>query len=468
MSHQTLKALEIYQNIHFIGIGGIGISALARILAKEGHQISGSDQSSSKNTDLLASENISLTIGHKAENIPPQTDLVVYTTAIPSNNPEIIEAEKRGLKQLTYPQAIGLLTQKYRSICIAGTHGKTTTTAMLGLMLEAVSADPTVIVGSLIPEFDHKNERLGNSPWLVLESCEYKDAFLNYSPEIVVLTCIDPEHLDYFGTPEKYLQAFRNFLSKIPSNGALIANIDDSNIKKIIQEQQWNFSIITYGESSEADFQLNNHQLTLPSKKVLELSLLIPGHHNLMNASAALATLIHLQHSPDQALEALKTFRGAARRFEIKGQIGQTTIVDDYAHTPMEIQATLQGAKEYFGPNSKILVIFQPHQYSRTHYFLQEFSQSFQNADQVFIPNIYRTRDTEEDVAKVNVDTLVEAINQQHPILPGATAARASNTHNLPETLEKTLSIANQYNAIITIGAGDITTLSDQIIKTSQ
>jgi UDP-N-acetylmuramate-alanine ligase len=224
MSHQTLKAFEIYQNIHFIGIGGIGISALARILAKEGHQISGSDQSSNKNTDLLISENISLIIGHKAENIPPQTDLVIYTTAIPSNNPEIIEAEKRGLKSLTYPQAIGLLTKKYRSICIAGTHGKTTTTAMLGLMMEASGADPTIIVGSLIPEFGHKNDRLGNSPWLVLESCEYKDAFLNYFPEIVVLTCIDPEHLDYFGTPEKYLQAFKNFLDKIPPHGALITN----------------------------------------------------------------------------------------------------------------------------------------------------------------------------------------------------------------------------------------------------
>jgi UDP-N-acetylmuramate--alanine ligase len=461
MSHQTLKAFEIYQNIHFIGIGGIGISALARILAKEGHQISGSDQSSNKNTDLLISENISLIIGHKAENIPPQTDLVIYTTAIPSNNPEIIEAEKRGLKSLTYPQAIGLLTKKYRSICIAGTHGKTTTTAMLGLMMEASGADPTIIVGSLIPEFGHKNDRLGNSPWLVLESCEYKDAFLNYFPEIVVLTCIDPEHLDYFGTPEKYLQAFKNFLDKIPPHGALIANIDDKNIQKILQGKDWNFPIITYGESPEADFKINNHKLILPSKEVLELNLQIPGHHNLMNASAALTALIHLQHSPNQGLESLKTFRGAARRFEIKGKLGRTTIVDDYAHTPMEIQATLQGAKEYFGANSKILVIFQPHQYSRTHYFLQEFGQSFEQADQVFIPNIYRTRDTEEDVAKVNVDKLVETINQHH-------TARASNTHNLPETLEKTLSIANQYNAIITIGAGDITTLSDQIIKTSQ
>lgn len=465
MSHQTLKAFQKYQNIHFIGIGGIGISALARILARTGHHITGSDNSTSHNSELLQQEGIILHSVHQAENIPPQTQLVIHTTAIADDNVELQAARNRGLNILTYPQAIGLLTESYRSICIAGTHGKTTTTAMLGLMMAAEQMDPTVIVGSLIKEFDQKNERLGQSPWLVLESCEYKDAFLNYQPEIILLTCIDPEHLDYFKTTENYLQAFINFLSRLPEKGVLIANIDDANIKKIIQKNNWKFSIISYGTSTTADFQLNQHQLKLPSGKTLEVNLSIPGQHNLLNASAALTALLHLQGNntaPKHALTALSSFRGAARRFEIKGQLAKTTIIDDYAHTPMEIQATMQGARERFGTEAKILVIFQPHQYSRTHFFLKEFGQSFQNADQVFIPNIYRTRDSEEDVSKVNVDLLVAEINKNHP-----TTARASNTHSLPETLQKTLSIATQFDVILTIGAGDITKLGDQILSSS-
>lgn len=460
MSHQTLEAFKIYQNIYCIGIGGIGISALARILAKEGHQVSGSDQASSKNTDLLVSEGIQVFIGQKAENVPGKTNLVVYTTAIPANNPELQQAQKMGIKCLTYPQAVGLLTQKYRSICIAGTHGKTTTTAMIGLMLEATQADPTVIVGSLVHEFGEKNERLGNSPWLVLESCEYQEAFLNYKPEIVVLTCIDPEHLDYFGTEERYLDAFRQFFRKIPPHGKLIANLDDPNIEKLLKENTWPFSIITYGERAGSDFRLEGHQITTPKNEKIELHLAIPGHHNLMNATAAFAAVNALDQDITEALPILEKFRGAARRFEIKGKIGNTTVIDDYGHTPAEIQATLQGAKEYFGKNSKILVIFQPHQYSRTFHFLKEFGESFQNADQVYIPNIYRSRDSEEDVNRINVDQLVEQINSHQ-------ANRAINTHDFMETLQLTKQQYQNYQAIITIGAGDITKLSDQILSNS-
>lgn len=460
MSHQTLEAFKIYQNIHFIGIGGIGISALARILAKEGHQITGSDQSTSKNIELLLAEGIKVSIGQKAENIPSETNLVIYTTAIPASNPEFQAAQKRGLKTLTYPQAVGLLTQKYRSICIAGTHGKTTTTAMVGLMLEASNIDPTVIVGSLIHEFNEKNERLGNSEWLALESCEYQEAFLNYSPEIVVLTCIDPEHLDYFGTEEKYIDAFRQFLKKIPVHGKLIANLDDLNIQKLLKEVAWPFTIITYGQHPGANFQLNGHQITTPKNGQFELELKIPGQHNLMNATAAIATVLTVEQDLQLALPALQNFRGAARRFEIKGKLGNTTIIDDYGHTPAEIQATLQGTKEYFGQDSKILVIFQPHQYSRTFHFLKEFGESFKDADQVYIPNIYRSRDSEADVSKINVDQLVAEINSHQ-------TNRALNTKDFIETIKLVQKNYQNFHAILTIGAGDITKLSDQILSSS-
>lgn len=460
MSDQTLEAFKLYQNIHIIGIGGIGISAIARILAKQGHKVTGSDQNESHNTNLLSHEGITVIIGQKAENIPESTDLVIFTTAIPKSNPEFQEAENRKLKMLSYPQTIGLITKYFRTISICGTHGKTTTTALLGLMLEACQADPTVIVGSLLKEYGDKNERLGQSNWLVLESCEYQEAFLNYQPEIVVLTSIEPEHLDYFQTAANYLQAFRKFLQKIPSNGLLVANSDDLNIQTLISEQNWPFPIYTYGKNSGI-FRYNSTHITLPEKENLPLKLAIPGDHNLANTTAAIAVISWLNLDQKIAMESISTFRGAARRFEIKGHLGKATLVDDYGHTPTEIKATLQGAKQFFGQNSNILVIFQPHQYSRTHHFLKDFGLAFTEATTVLVPNIYRSRDTDEDLASVNVDQLIEQINLN------SITQKALNTHNFQETLNYVKEHAAEYDAILTIGAGDITNISEQIAALS-
>lgn len=460
MSHQTLEVFRIYQKIHIIGIGGIGISAIARILAKEGHHISGSDLAHSRNISLLEQEGIQVIIGQKPENISSTIQLVIYTTAIPADNPELMEARRKNIKTISYPEAVGLLTRNYRTICVAGTHGKTTTTALLALMMEKVGSDPTVIVGSLIKEFGDKNERLGESPWLILESCEYQEAFLNYQPEIVILNNIDPEHLDYFKTPQKYVEAFRKFLNKIPEEGLLIANIDDQNIKTLLAEQNWPFPILTFGQGSAANFRIEANKLNLPDGETIELNLLIPGEHNVYNASAALTAIVALQLDRHLAVQGIETFRGAARRFEIKGKIGNTTIVDDYGHTPVEIRATLEGAKKHFGSNSKLLVIFQPHQYSRTYQFLDQFGASFSKADKVLIPNIYRTRDSEEDVARVDVNDLVKTINS-HSI----TGEKALNTHDFPETCNYVKDHHTDFDAIITIGAGDITKLSEQFTQ---
>ena len=447
---------KIYQKIHFIGIGGIGISALARILQARGHQISGSELTISKNTQFLQAEGMNIKIGHNSENLDPTTELVIHTTAIPANNPELLTAQSKKINILTYPQAVGWLTKNFDTIAVCGTHGKTTTTAMAALALTANSADPTVIVGSLMTEFSNKNERLGESNLFILEACEYQEAFLNYHPKIILLNNIDPEHLDYFQNAENYIKVFQTFLSQLQTGGLLIANADDSNIRELIKHNP-TIKTITYGTTPDCDYQINKHQVK-HAGKTLELNLFLPGQHNIYNAVAAIVLSDYLQLDQGVSIEAISNFHGANRRFEIKGKIGNTTIVDDYGHAPVEIQATLAGAKEFFGKNSKILCVFQPHQYSRTFFFLNEFSNSFNDAAKVYIPNIYASRDSEEDLKRINVDTLVEAINSNSSNL-------AENTQNFDQTFQMVKSNYQNYDAVITMGAGDITKLSDQFLN---
>ncbi len=455
MSQRRLETFNLYQNIHFIGIGGIGISALARLLARTGHQVSGSDQNHSKNTDLLVSEGISVKIGHQAGYIPDDATLVIHTTAIPPENEELRAARDKQIKVLSYPQAVGLLTQNFTTICVCGTHGKTTTTAMLGLALKNNNFSPTVIVGSIVKEFDNKNELFGNSDYLVLESCEYQEAFLNYSPKIIILNNIDPEHLDYFGTAEAYFEAFHKFLNRLPSEGVLIANGDDVNVTKLLEKQDYPFQIIKFGQDDNNDFHLSKNALEYAGASH-PLNLSIPGKHNQYNAAAAVAAAAQLGLPVETALQSICEFQGAGRRFEIKAKVGKTTIIDDYGHAPAEIQATLQATRDSFGPQAKILAVFQPHQYSRTYHFLKEFGESFSNCDKVYIPNIYKSRDSVEDIARVGVDDLVDSINSNTP-------DRAENTHNFSETLNRIHEKLSEYDVVITIGAGDITRLSDDL-----
>lgn len=458
MTKEKLKSFSIYQKIHFIGIGGIGISALARIFKREGHDVSGTDQSKSLNTDLLISEGIDVKVGHSASLLPNNTSLVIYTRAIPQDNPELIAAKSMSIPIMSYPEAIGKLTENYKTISICGTHGKTTTTAMLGKILLDAGVDPTVIVGSIVKDFDQKNELLGKSNVLVLESCEYQESFLNYKPHVIILNNIEPEHLDYFKNEENYVQAFSKFIKLLPKNGLLIANGDDPNICKLLNSKQYSFRVIRFGRNTNNEFILNGTKISTPQNGEHKIELAISGDHNYMNATAAFIGALTRHISPEIILKSLKNFSGASRRFELKGKIGNTVIIDDYGHAPTEIQATLKAAKEKFGKESKILCVFQPHQYSRTHLFLKEFGKSFIHADKVFIPNIYKSRDSEEDIKSVNVNSLVEEINKHTP-------NKAENTLNFELTLDKITKEHNKYDVIMTVGAGDITDLSEKILS---
>jgi len=452
-----LDNLKKYKNIHFIGLGGIGMSALAQILHSQGHIVSGSDRYHSPLLTKLEQTGIYVMISQDASNITPKHDLIIYSSAIDEKNPEFEASKNLHKEMLSYPEAVGLLSQNLKTIAICGTHGKTTTTALAAIAFLQNSCDPNVIVGALIPELGKSNYRIGKSDWLILEACEYKNAFHNYFPSIAIITNIEPDHLDFFRTAEAYFKSFTKFLSQIPENGIIIANADDANLEKILQNlPKSERKIITYGTSKNANFRLEENKIYHQDGKQTILEMTVPGKHNLMNATAVI-TLAHTLNLDFHLVKThLEKYQGASRRFEIKGQINKTTIIDDYAHHPTEIRTTLAAVKSKFGTNTKILCIFQPHQYSRTHQLLQEFATSFQDATKVIIPNIYEARDTAEDKAKINVDLLVETINETRPNL-------AQNGKDLENTLKTAQNELNNFDVVITMGAGDINQLSEKL-----
>jgi UDP-N-acetylmuramate--alanine ligase len=457
---KTVNFEEI-NSIHLIGIGGIGISGLARILKYQGKTISGSDQSASHLTDSLENEGIKFYPQQLAENLSEKPELIVYSAAVPENNPELAAAIQQKIPTISYPEAVGILTKNFRTISVCGTHGKTTTTALASLALTANQCDPTVIVGALLKEFDNKNERVGKSDWFILESCEYHRHFLNYHPEIIILNNVEPDHLDYFSDAEDYFSAFQQFIDQLKPNGVIIANGDDLNIQKLIKNNPTK-QFITFGQNSTNDYQIDDHKILKNGELLTTLNLSVPGQHNIYNSAAVVALTEYLKSDLATSVKALESFTGTSRRFEIKGKINQkTTIIDDYAHHPTEIKATLQACREKYGDNAKLLVIFQPHQYSRTKKLLKDFTSCFNLADQLIIPNIYAARDSQEDKDSISVDTLVQKINRQNP----SSIPFAMNGKDLNYTLEITKQLAGHFDVILTMGAGDITKLSDQLLN---
>lgn len=449
------------KNIHFVGIGGIGASALASILQSQGNALSGSDKEASDITENLRRAGMCISYGHAAENVPKNADMVIYSLAIPKSNPELVEARRRKIRTLSYPEAVGELTKDYFTIAISGTHGKSTITSMITKILIENDFDPNVIVGTKMKELGGHNFRVGKSKLLVLESCEYHRAFLNYSPNIVIIHTLDPDHLDYYKDFEDYVSAFRDFSKKLPRDGYFFANLDDEDVHEIaktLQESKFPpYNIFTYARAySNSDFYLQGTTVVHKTVKVGEMKLSVPGEHNRSNALAAFAVCNALGITPKNVLKSLNKYAGSFRRFEIKGKIGKTVVVDDYAHHPAEIRATLQAAREKF-PDGKICAVFQPHQYSRTHKLLSEFATCFEQADCVVVPNIYEARDSEADKAAVSPQKLVEAISANHKCV-----SYGDGLENTVETLKKD---AKKYAAIITMGAGDVWKVAEGLVR---
>lgn len=431
------------KSIHFIGIGGIGISALARWAISRQKKISGSDSFESELIRELIREGAKISIPHDAGHLNKDTDLVIYTEAIDkTNNPEYLEAKKRGIPTMSYFEALGELSKVKKTIAVAGTHGKTTTTAMLGAGLLAAQKDPLIIVGSKVKAFNGKNIHIGREDWMVAEACEYRRSFLNLHPFGVILLNCEAEHLDYYQNEAKYIQAYIELIQKIPSDGFLVANREDKNVQKIIPHAACRV------------IDVNKESL-----KKEEFILKVWGDFNRMNALHALKAAEQMGADSKAVKTGLSQFSGTWRRMEYKGEYKNAMVVDDYGHHPTEIKETLKAIKTHH-PQKQLICVFQPHQYSRTHLMASEFKTAFDSADRVLITNIYEARDTEDDRQKINAEKLAEKIKEAHP--------DAKWTGDLNQTYHILAEIAAPGTLIVTMGAGNIGTLADKLVDKTQ
>ena len=391
--------------IHFIGVGGIGVSALAQYYLSKGHKVSGSDLASSEITEFLQDKGIKITIGNYAKNIKSGIDLIIYSPAVRQNNPEMLKAESCGLKTISYPEALGQLTKEYFTIAVSGTHGKSTTTSMLALVLIKAGLDPTVILGTKLKEFGNTNFRAGKSKILVIEADEYSSSFLNYWPDLIILTNIEKEHLDYFKNLKNILKIYKEYVNHLRKGGILVANREDKNICKITKESKQ--TTLFYSIKQKEAKKLKN-------------ILKIPGKHNIYNALAVLSTARILKISDKISFDVFSKYKGSWRRFDLKrGVIGRRkiTIISDYGHHPTEVLATLTAARERY-PKKKIWCVFQPHQHQRTHYLFADFVKTFRvlPIDSIIITDIYDVagRETKKNNAEVSSEKLVKIIDKNN------------------------------------------------------
>lgn len=406
-----------YKHVHCIGIGGIGLSAIARYCHAQGATVTGSDGGTSRITEDLQKEGILVYFGHNVAHLSKETDLVIYSIAVTENNPELKSARAKGIVCMTYPEALGLLTKEYKTIAVCGTHGKTTTTAMVANMLKACGKKPTVIVGSLLSE-SGTNFIEGDGEYLIVEACEYKRSFLNLHPTHILITNIDEDHLDYYKDIQDIESAFQSFADKLEEGGVLIAHD--------------NVSLATRGKKINADTF---------NKDEIELTVL--GEHNKQNAQLVLALAEQLGLDETLAREGLRTFAGTWRRLEYKGTQKGAILYDDYGHHPREIQATLQALREkYKSGKFKLVVVFQPHLYSRTKLLLDDFAGAFTLADKICVLPIYASREVDDET--ISSHDLVEKMDN---------AIYMETFEEVKKYLDKN---AHSGSVVLTIGAGDV------------
>ncbi|HBB02955.1 MAG: UDP-N-acetylmuramate-L-alanine ligase, UDP-N-acetylmuramate-alanine ligase [Candidatus Peregrinibacteria bacterium GW2011_GWF2_38_29] len=427
------------KNAHFIGIGGIGMSALAMMAKSRNLNISGSDEVASEITNTLKKRGIKISIGHSSKNVPKKCDLVIYSLAAPESNPERVEAKRRKIKQSSYPQALGEFTKSNQNICVTGTHGKSTTSGMLSKILIDCKIDPLVIIGTKTRYLKYGNFHNGKSKFSVLEACEYRRAFLNLKQYIGIITNVDSDHLDYYKNSDNYLKAFKEFAAKTPKNGFLIINKDDK--RSVLAAKSCKGNVIYVSE-----------------KNAPKLNLTLPGEHNRMNALLAITAARILGCPIQKAVKSVNEYEGSWRRFEYKGKLGTSMVFDDYAHHPNEIKATLAGAREKF-PNKYILCVFQPHQYARTKSFINEFPKAFLNADEVIVPNIYDVIGREEKVKPITPDQFVAKLKTAHK--------NVKNSNGFENTVTLIKKNIKKYQVIIVMGAGDVYKITEKLFKFS-
>lgn len=448
-------------HVHFIGIGGISMSGLAEILLKEGFTISGSDNKESALTDHLEGLGATVFYGQKASNIIDGIDVVVYTAAIHEDNEEYQAAVKKDLPMLTRAELLGQLMKNYETpVAISGTHGKTTTTSMLSHILLEGELDPTISVGGILKAIGG-NIRVGNSGVFVTEACEYTNSFLDFFPKIGVILNIEEDHLDFFKDLADIRHSFRRFAELLPEDGVLVINGDIENLDELTEGLPC--EVVRFGMDSSKDYSATNilhdklgdasFDLVKNGEFIDRVSLSVNGDHNVQNALAAIAVADKMGVPMDVIKRGLKGFSGTDRRFELKGQLNGITIVDDYAHHPTEIRATLKAAKHY--PHKEIWCIFQPHTYTRTKSLFDEFVEALTLTDHVILADIYAARET--DTLGISSKDVADALKEK--------GCDAYYFPSFEEIEDFCMERCQKGDLLITMGAGDVVNIGEELLK---
>lgn len=452
---RNLKDL-LGKRVHFIGVGGAGMSGLARIMASEGIHVSGSDIKESSVLTALQTIGVETKVGHEAANVNG-ADFVVFSTAIDRENPELVAAKNLGIPQLTRAQALSILMSESKSIAVAGTHGKTTTTSMLTVAIQSCGEDPSFAIGGIL-KASGSNAHKGTGDFFVAEADESDGSFIEYHPFGAIVTNVEHDHVDFFETPESVFLAFEDFVSTISPDGFLVFCADDKGAKAL-GSRVTACKSISYGVDPDADLRIDHIELT-PSgsraralwkgRAVGQLELQTPGHHNLLNAAAALTAGLALGLPASQLIAGLATFRGTGRRFELKGQVHGIRVVDDYGHHPTEIDVTLTAAKRY-ATDGRVLVVFQPHRYSRTRAFTKEFAQVLDKAHHTWVLEVYGS--SEKQIPGVSGQSITQLMHHGE-FEPNFMAVVASVVEE-----------AKPGDVILTLGAGDVSSLAPIIVE---
>lgn len=447
------------QHVHFVGIGGIGMSGIAEVLLTLGYQVSGSDLKSSPITQRLERLGATVYVGHKAENVAG-AKAVVVTSALDASNPEVAEARRLQIPIIPRGELLAELMRLKFGIAIAGSHGKTTTTSMVASILNAADMDPTVVVGGRVAGLQGSNARVGKSAILVVESDESDGSFLKLAPIVAVVTNIDREHLDHYASLEEIQTAFTDFVNKVPFYGAAVLCMEDPNVQQIFPAIRRRS--ITYGRSAQVDLEIQDVSLSSTGSdfsvrrqggELGQFHLAVPGVHNVLNAAAAIGVGLEMEVPVANIQEGLAAFTGVDRRFSIRGVERGITVIDDYGHHPTEIKATLAAAR--LSPYKRIHVLFQPHRFSRTKHLLDEFGTAFHQADSLFLLDIYAA--SEPSLEGVSAQALLEKIR--------SLGHRSANyAGSLDEGVEATSKAAEPGDLIVTLGAGNVSQAAEKIL----
>lgn len=445
--------LKKVKNIHCLGIGGVGLSAIAHILISQGYNVSGSDMNSSEIVDKLKEAGAVVYSAHEESNVEG-ADLIVYSAAIGDDNPEVKRAKELGIEMISRAEMLGyLMSQCNNSIAVAGTHGKTTTTSMLSLILKDAEMDPTILVGGSLAELGG-NVRVGGTEYFVTEACEYVDSFLSLQPKIEIILNIDSDHLDYFRDIDHIVESFDKFTNLVPDDGTVLAYSENPFVNRAVKDMK---NVVTFGLNPSCDYAAVNvdfdhdgmpsYELHHKGEKLCDIKLAIPGEYNILNSLAAIACAHLLGADVEVAKKTLAGYTGTQRRFDIHGVLENgVKVVDDYAHHPTEIKAALKAANNL--KYNKLWCIFQPHTYTRTIALFDEFAASFEDADNIIITEIYAAR--EKNIHKISSESLAEKIKENYPDKP------VVFIKDLKEIAEYIKENVEADDLVMTMGAGDV------------